>query len=209
MIALIGSGGSMGKRYQAILNHLKEPFLALDAADLTQDEIIKKASKCDRILLASPTPTHLEYLKALLPSKAKILCEKPVCTDLDQLIALHAECDKKHHSYNMVMQYKRLDVPLKTPNRWSYYNYFRHGNDGLAWDCLQTIALAQGPVWLKEDSPVWECTINGRRLSIAEMDQAYIAEIRLWLMDALDQSMDEILQAHKKVVIWKAENENN
>lgn len=205
MIALIGSEGSMGKRYQAILNHFKQEYLPLDKSKPEADSIIKKASKCERIIIATPTETHVGYLKDLLPLKKPILCEKPITKNLDELIDLHAECQRKGWSYQMVMQYKELTIS-KEPQRWSYYNYFKHGSDGIVWDCIQIVGLAEGPVWLKEDSPFWECTINGRQLSIADMDMAYVSMVKRWLMNSLDQTMDEIIHVHKKVVEFQEKN---
>ncbi len=208
-VALLGSEGSMGQRYSAVLAHLKEPFVPLDITKNKESEIEKAVKDASRILIATPTKTHVEMLRKYMVLKVPILCEKPVTKDLAEIIELHAWAHKNAYSYNMVMQYKRLDLPFKTPSRWSHYNYFRPGKpeDGLAWNCMQTIALAQGPVWISDKSPAWECTINGRSLSIADMDAAYVEEIRLWLMGALDQSMDEILQMHKKVHDWKEQNE--
>ena len=211
MIALIGSEGSMGRRYQAILNHMDEDFLAYDKIRVSNDEIIERAARCDRIIIATPTETHVDYLRAFLPLKKPILCEKPVTRGLDEIIDLHAECALNGWSYNMVMQYKELDLPLKTPRQPSHYNYFRPGKpeDGLAWNCMQIVGLANGPVSLKDDSPIWECVINGHRLSIEGMDGAYIAHIRKFIMGALSQPMDEILNIHKKVHAWKEANESN
>lgn len=207
MIALIGSEGSMGKRYQAVLTHLREPFTALDKIKDKEDHIEASVRSADKILLASPTDTHVALLRKYLPLKKPILCEKPVCRDLDELIELHAECSRNGWRYQMVMQYRELDIPFKTPDRWSYYNYFRHGNDGLAWDCTQTIALANGPVSLKEDSPIWECAINGQILSIKDMDRAYVEHTRKFINGTLDQTMDDIMTIHKKVHAWKEANE--
>lgn len=204
MIALIGSEGSMGLRYQTILNYLREPFVALDKAKPDSAMIIKKASACDKIIIATPTITHMEYLRAFLPLKKPILCEKPVWKNLDELIDLHAECNRNGWSYNMVMQYKEYDISQDT-GRWSSYNYFRHGDDGKAWDCMQTIGLAKGPVWIKEDSPVWECTINGRSLAFNFMDRAYVIHTMKFIAGTLDQTMDEILLLHKKVQAFQEE----
>jgi hypothetical protein len=198
MIALIGSEGSMGKRYQAILKYLDQDYLPLDRAHYTQDEIMEKASSCAQIIIASPTPTHFEYMRTLLPLGADILCEKPVTKNLMELEELHSLCSRMNLKYKMVMQYRELIDPLASSN-WTEYNYFRHGNDGIAWDCMQAIALAKGVAVAKEDSPVWYCMINGQELSIADMDQAYVDHVTKWLEGRLDQSMDEILNAHYKV----------
>jgi hypothetical protein len=202
MIALIGSEGSMGRRYQAIFNHLKVPYLALDRTRPDADQIIKKAIACDRALIATPTETHVEYLRALLPFGKPILCEKPVCKSLEEIEDLHAECVRHGWRYNMVMQYTEYEVS-RAPERLSFYNYFRHGNDGLVWDCMQIIALARGEVALSEKSPYWECTINGQKLNFTFMDHAYVMHIQKWLAGALTQSMDDILEIHRKVHAFK------
>jgi hypothetical protein len=199
MIALIGSEGSMGKRYQAILTHLKQDYFPYDLTRMPQEELINHAkTTCARFIIATPTDTHTSYLKALLPTRTPILCEKPVTKDLDEIEELHEWCEENKYSYNMVMQYKELEITTE-PDRVSGYNYFRHGNDGLTWDCMQIIGLAKGPVVLGEDMPIWMCSINGKYLNIRDMDQAYVAHIQKWLVGALDQPMNEILAMHRKV----------
>lgn len=198
MIALIGSDGSMGTRYQAIFNHLNENYVPLDRSRHSEESILSQAAAADRILICTPTHTHLHYLRNLLPTRKPILCEKPVTKDLEALRDLHLFCSRGGFTYQMVMQYKELAL-ADTVGRWSSYNYFRHGNDGLAWDCTQTIALANGPVELKETSPVWECVINGQALNIRDMDWAYVSMIKRWLKDELTMTMDEILKIHEKV----------
>lgn len=196
MIAIIGANGSMGKRYQAILKYLYQPFKALDRADMLSDEIIEAASECDRIIICSPTHTHIQYLNALLPTKKPILCEKPVTKDTDELEDLHAMCARHGYSYHMVYQYKELLTESRGDSR---YNYFRHGQDGLLWDCIQIVGLARGRILLNDQSPIWECQVNGQSLSLADMDKAYVTMVQRWIAGSLDQSMDEILKVHKKV----------
>lgn len=209
MIALVGSEGSMGKRYQAILRHLKEDFIALDKASMPEEEIISRASECDRILICTPTDTHVRYLRALLPTRKPILCEKPVTKNLEELEELHAECARNGWQYQMVMQYLELEIS-REPNRWSFYNYFRHGNDGLVWDCMQIVALAQGDIALGETSPYWDCVINGRKLNIADMDGAYVRHIHRWLSPgAAVNCMDDILAVHRKVSNYKETHDAN
>lgn len=198
MIAIIGSEGAMGKRYQALLSHMKKEFLPLDKSKPEPDRIIERAKTCDRIIICSPTESHVGYLKELLPLKKPILCETPITKNLDELFDLHAECRRRGWQYQMVMQYKELEIS-REPYRLSHYHDFRCGPDGLAWDCLQIIGLARGEISLKKTSPVWECSINGRALNIRDMDQAYVTMVHKWLMNELDQTMDEVLDMHTKV----------
>jgi len=80
----------------------------------------------------------------------------------------------------------------------SHYDYFRHGNDGLVWDCLQIIALARSAPLLRETSPMWSSMINGKALNIAHMDAAYMAYVQAWFKYPA-QDMGEIIGIHEKV----------
>lgn len=208
MIALVGSEGSMGKRYQAIFNYLNVPYVALDRLKQTADEIDKEVEEADRILIATPTPTHTELLRKYLPLKKPILCEKPVSKNIDELIELHAWCARSGYSYQMVMQYKELldEEALNANDLPSYYNYFRTGKDGLIWDCMQIIALARSAVAVIDASPIWTCMINGKLLRFSDMDAAYLLVITQWLANSLTQTMDDILHIHQKVVDYYESN---
>jgi hypothetical protein len=95
------------------------------------------------------------------------------------------------------MQYAEL---IQAGDGPSHYNYFRHGNDGILWDCMQIIGLANGPVEIKEDSPIWDCVINGNRLNLSDMDGAYVSFIRSWLNGNLRQNFIEVVEIHRKVL---------
>lgn len=185
----------MGKRYQAIFRYLGIQFQAFDALH-GLDEILRSASASEGVVIASPTATHAQYIEALAPLRKPILCEKPVTKDLLQLRRLISLCRDAGTPLRMMFQYSML-VSSSRIGR-SFYNYFRHGNDGLIWDCLQIIALARGTLVLKEESPVWSCVINGQKLNIAHMDAAYIAYVQKWLRDPA-QDLGEIYLIHERV----------
>ncbi len=194
MILLIGGDGNMGQRYQAILRYLGKEFTTLDighSETFTRD----LAAKSDGVLICSPTETHVPYLKLLRGLKKPILCEKPFTKDVLALQEIMDEYAAEKWPVSMVYQYSIL--ANQGARGLSYYNYFKHGNDGLAWDCIQIIGLANGRLELEEDSPEWRCSINGDHLNIGMMDIAYIAYVRKWLAGA---SMDpkEILDIHHK-----------
>lgn len=199
MITLVGSCGSMGVRYQAILNYLDIKFQSFDKWH-TEQEIIAHARHSDGVIIATPTHTHVDFLSALLPVNDKVLCEKPITKNIAQLEELTLACNRKRRSFNMVMQYRELVLPTGANQTElpTSYDYFRHGQDGLAWDCMQVIGLAKGVVELKETSPIWRCIINGQRLTLSDMDSAYVRFTEKWLNNRLDQSMDEIIHVHKK-----------
>ena len=198
-ILLVGSEGSMGTRYKRILDYLGRSYKCYDTKLSTPLE--EAAMGCDRAIIATPTRLHAESILDILsvmPSKP-ILCEKPIDKDLKVLKDILQKCKDAKTDLRMVFQYKRIynNDGLIGP---SHYNYFRHGDDGLAWDCIQIIGLAKGTVNLEETSPVWSCAINGQKLQIQNMDWAYIEYIRDWLtFPSLCIGPDEILAIHEKV----------
>lgn len=196
-ILVIGCHGSMGRRYQAILSYLGKPFRGVDL-EHNRHYARKLAEESDGIILATPTKTHVELIREYLPLQKPILCEKPVCKDVAELKGLMAEIKDAKTPFRMMYQYQILADSSRIGK--THYNYFRHGSDGLAWDCLQIVGLARGECRLKESSPVWSCMINGKRLSIEHMDAAYVAYVQRWLQ-APKQDPCEIIAAHEKTAM--------
>ena len=190
MILIIGSEGSMGKRYQAILKHLSQPFEGWDPKHGTAPCHPEKYS---RFIIASPTDTHLGWVKALDQYGKPILCEKPLSKDLGEV----EEILKCKSELTMMMQYTWLF------DRYSFghssYNYYQHGPDGLIWDCFQIIALARHEVELKEDSPIWKCVINGKPIRRGDMDEAYVGFVSAWLKGIVPAAKQRLLEWHRKV----------
>jgi hypothetical protein len=153
------------------------------------------AWESDRILIATPTDTHASLIKELLEFDRPILCEKPITKNIDELSELIESVKKLDGKLDMVCQYKHLLNSSQTGP--SVYNYFRHGNDGLVWDCMQIVGLANGTVDLFETSPVWQCRINGQELNIKHMDQAYVSEILDWINNPCGD-LDSISLMHHK-----------
>ena len=187
----------MGKRYQAILKHLDKKFTCADL-HTKFEQTIEMAKTSQGVIIASPTPSHFNYLDSFSTLKIPVLCEKPLSKSYEELVTIKEELVKvRKMNLTMTMQYKMLDH--KDTTGLSFYDYFRHGNDGLAWDCLQILGLARGPVQLKEDSPVWRCILNGRVLSLSDMDKAYVGFVRQWLTSPGDK-IEELFEIHLKVM---------
>lgn len=197
MIFLMGSEGSMGKRYQAIFKHLQLDYISFDhyKGIGTSEDI----DKCDKVLIAIPTDYHSYVLKNIIPMGKDILCEKPVCKSSKQLEELLTLVRNSKSKFNMVFQYGEIAHNNLNPHQFSYYDYFRTGNDGLAWDCLQILALASGPVKLKNESPIWKCEINDQQLDSSSMDYAYVKFIKKWSLGHLKQDHQWLIDIHKKV----------
>jgi hypothetical protein len=190
-ILIVGSEGSMGKRYQAILKYLRRDFVCEDLC-FSQVKPAQIPDHVSGFIIATPTGTHAQMIRKYLPFKKPILCEKPVVKNTDQLRELFKEIGST--PFTMMYQYQNLCREGDGP---SSYDFFRHGNDGLVWDCLQIIGLSQCTPTLKEESPIWQCMLNGRDLDVKYMDWAYVKFVADWLRDP-SQDKDQILDAHVK-----------
>lgn len=194
---IYGSNGSMGVRYQAILKHLDEPYWCLDVQTLPT---VKKTlvANCDRIILCTPTDTHFDILKEIIPLKKPILCEKPIVKSTRDVERVVEMCKMHDTPLTMMFQYSELIPYPHAKSGASSYNYFRTGKDGLVWDCLQIIALSNGPVELRNASPIWRCKINGTDLSSSDMDVAYVHFVKKWIEGRIQQNYDDLILFHRK-----------
>jgi hypothetical protein len=192
----------MGTRYHAILKHLNVDVLGVDID--SHFSVIKTAAETsDGIIIATPTDTHEEFIRSFMHLKKPILCEKPITKNIKALRALICDLREAKTNFTMMYQYKELVEP--SASGWSYYNYFRHGSDGLIWDCIQIIGLANGAIRIEGRSPVWKCWINGQGLSLAQMDHAYVSYVKKWLKKP-GQDLQEILSVHQKTADYLGSN---
>jgi len=204
---ILGSEGSMGTRYQSILRQLNLKYSCYDPVKHNHENIYDY-DQFDGIILATPTYTHFNILQELKGFKKRILCEKPVTKDFQELekiiswgLDLTMMLQYQHLLFDQVGEIKKFGSEIGP----SYYNYFRTGKDGLCWDCMQTIALHNGPMEklnIKNDSPVWSCMINNETLRFNLMDHAYIRSVMEWAFGAI-QDENLIFNAHKKVIEYK------
>lgn len=192
-ILILGSEGSMGRRYQAILESGHHKFWCYDTKN---HQRLEDFDEFTHFILATPTHTHFEYLKKLIPMNKIILCEKPITKNIEELYEIDKMLKNSLSKFTMMLQYSELTTPYSAGP--SFYDYFKTGNDGLFWDCMQTIHLAEGKVDVDNKSPVWRCKINGRRIGIEYMDLAYIAFVNRWLKGNVVQDFNRIISTHKK-----------
>lgn len=196
MILLLGSEGSMGRRYQAIMNYHGVNYVGLDQHNSLTSTVTKYAKEASGIILATPTGTHMAYLQLLMPFKTPILCEKPITKnmgDWDELIDLYEDT---RCPIRMMFQYSLLDSQAN--KGLTKYDFYNHGKDGLLWDCFQPIALARGIVEIKETSPIWTGILNGKELHSCEMDRAYVQYFKMWQKDPR-QDLYSLRNMHEKV----------
>lgn len=200
MILLMGSEGSMGKRYQAILDHLDKPYLKMDVA--TNKCVLEDDwQKIDGVILATPTETHPRLIKDLARPNRPVLCEKPICKSLSDLEETLYWTRENGSKLTMMMQYQVFDKPYY--NGHTFYNYYNTGKDGLNWDCIQIIGLARTTVSIKNDSPIWECQLNGKTIDRSAMDWAYVHFVKEWLQGFIKQDHNWLMDIHHKASEWK------
>lgn len=193
-VVILGGKGNMGQRYSTIHYYTERPCLIADrdTPTLQLREYLKSA---EGVIIATPTDTHVDMIRFCLPYGIPILCEKPITKDLRALKDLMKEVSESNSCLSMIYQYKfMMDKRQRGP---SYYNYYKHGTDGLIWDCIQIIGLAKDSLTLGDDSPIWKCMINGKLLDLGRMDHAYINFINDWYRNPGDD-LEEILDVHEK-----------
>jgi hypothetical protein len=203
MILVVGGNGNMGQRYRAILRSLDKAHYSVDEFDAWPITGVEK------VIIATPTKTHYELIRQAAEAypQADILCEKPIVTSLSAWERLKA-IGSTARLY-CVNQYAHLHAVCHDGmDRETYYNYFKHGSDGLAWDCFQLFGVAEGSIRLEESSPIWFCKINGGYCTLSDMDRAYVLMLRDFL-----GPMAKVWDAAKiettttKVLAWISENE--
>jgi hypothetical protein len=193
-ILLVGAEGNMGRRYQAILKFLGKDFVAVDKQH-NRHFVKDQAARADGIIIATPTDTHLTLLAEFNEFKKPIMCEKPFTKDMRDMDLIVDMFTESRTPLNMIYQYQELGNPYSQGS--TVYDYFKHGGDGLAWDCIQIVGLAKGALELSESSPLWTCSLNGWQVELSDMDAAYITHIEKW-MAAPGQDLSEIREIHQK-----------
>jgi hypothetical protein len=200
-VYIAGAKGNMGRRYSAILRHLGHEVSGFDLphfqgfGDDMAADIASEAEQSDAVIIATPTDTHARLLTFFRQCERPILCEKPISKNMKEVERLLVQLQRS--DFQMVSQYDYLiDDVDEGP---TVYDYFRSGTDGIYWDCINVIKHAKGYVRVANDSPVWKCQINGQKLNLGLMDQAYVEMIRDWLANPRRTDVDGIWKAHKKV----------
>lgn len=160
----------MGQRYCSILNFLKKEFSVLDIDNLEyRDDLIAKAEK---FIIATPTDTHYYWCKLLSEENKPVLCEKPLTKNIEDLEdILESYTPENLFMVNNYHYLIRDNLKMGLNTEW---NFYKSGNDGFAWDCIQMFMESKGKVYLKRDSPLWRCFINGKEINYKDIDKSYI-----------------------------------
>jgi hypothetical protein len=192
-ILVVGSAGNMGKRYCAILRWLHHEVLTWDKTTDRPGSLNRAIANADRVIIATPTPTHIEVATRCAKLGKSFLCEKPVDKDPQKIAELESLCRRNGADGRMVCNWSfsfcvppmvnRHHRPILSRAHGVSYNCFRTGNDGLGWDCIQLAYLARDSrsLFLGNDCPYLHATINGRRVTTDNIERSYIAMIETWL----------------------------
>jgi hypothetical protein len=194
-VLLVGSAGNMGTRYQAVLKYLQVPFRGIDIYNKNKLHDFAKESK--HIIIATPTVNHIDMIKELTPYQLPILCEKPITKSPERFY----ELDFAKLRLNMVCNYEYMDfhMPPAFRDQLTYYDFYKSGDDGLIWDCIQLFKLKSGPVYLNNKSPVWKVYINGAKVSRSSVDVSYIKMCKHFLMGNIKTCAEDLFDLHCKV----------
>ena len=177
MILLLGSAGRQGRRYRTILHKLGYGD-KLVTADIEFEKTLD-VRYIDCVIICTPTQTHYRYIKFFNEHNIDILCEKPLCTSSAEALQLQ----------------KDLQVDLRVVCNWSYvfnkrlepeknkifYRNGTSGSDGLAWDCIQLIYLAQDFHCDLGVGVPWDIKINGKTVTPKMIEHSYIKMLADWL----------------------------
>lgn len=192
-VYIVGYNGNMANRYKAILNVLGIPHMGHDKHEIPKPGAISRARG---VIICTPTTHHINDLKTYLATERPVLCEKPICHSVAELNQLEKAVGINITYLTMVNQYAYMTDDVSHGD--TFYDYFKSGPDGLYWDCLNVIGLAKGEIHLSTKSPVWNCQINGKKLSLSKVDYSYVEMLKDWLFNP-KSNYAYARKAHEKV----------
>lgn len=196
-IFIFGNKGNMGRRYASILKYLGYAAYGIDKNETYSSKNIKDY---DGYIIATDTASHLSILDFFIDCNKPVLCEKPIVTgDMIKLQHFIKQAEASKMQLSMVSQYDFLEDPTSGDGDTSY-DFYRSGNDGIAWDCINLIWHARGKIILKNESPIWECQINGMNIDPRDIDYSYLEMIRWWLIHDYEPQYERIIKSHQKVM---------
>lgn len=200
-VHIIGERGNMAARYKAILDYLDVKWTGHDFdRDLSFPTIYDLCEEAGGFLICTPTEWHLTNLEEYLQFDKPILIEKPISKNLKDLEEFAEKYHSKLHLITMVDQYNFLARTEKSTDVCTTYDYFKSGKDGLFWDCINIIGRHDETKRLNivNESPIWNCKINGWKFHLSDMDQAYVDMVEEWLANHIS-NIEYALEAHRKV----------
>lgn len=185
-VYILGNRGNMGRRYASILTHLGVDHGGSDRNDEFHGF---EDPRITHVIVATPTDDHLHHLRTILRHlkdyDRQVLClvEKPIHKvaahpSIKAFVpcgALFDDFDAQGSRLFMVNNYAYYPFEqAQCKHGRTFYDFYHSGPDGLAWDCIQIIALANYSISLSNESPIWAVMINGERLDKNLMDFTFV-----------------------------------
>lgn len=167
-LLLIGSEGSIARRYRAILKHLKVDFEEYDNPEHKFFSVPQSFyQRFTHALIATPTHTHMQWVDELPPIWK--LIEKPASKNLEEI-----EERKLNHGCYVVNNYQFL--PCSNTKKKISYNFYNTGKDGLIWDVCQLVYLAyknKVELEVKRESFWWNLKWGQHQVAYHEIERSY------------------------------------
>ena len=172
-LILIGSNGSIARRYCAVLDALRISFDSFD--DPTYEPFTQSFDGYTHAIIASPTNTHISWIDQLTPKF--ILCEKPVSKNPEAIAARRG-----NHGLYVVNNYQFL--PCANVKKKIAYDFYNTGRDGLIWDVCQLVYLAwknKVELEVKRRSFWWDCKWGQHQVVYHEIEKSYYHMLKAFL----------------------------
>jgi hypothetical protein len=200
-ICILGAG-NMGKRYAAVCRHQDIDYHLIDKGEMVLG--------VDKYIIATPTDTHADVLCHVgtrVKKPVSLLVEKPIDSCFDSGLRAVKAVEALGHKVYMVNNYAYYSEGIPKGEGDTHYDYYNSGRDGIAADCIQLIHLAKNGVsYLKNESPIWDCMINGTQLNRELIDLCYVKMIKDFYSDGKLYGRlwgkKDIEQAHHKTMAY-------
>lgn len=181
-IMLIGSEGSIGRRYKAVLKYLGVDVKCYDIKPGVDVESCVN-DDCDGFIVAAPTSSHVSWCRNLLIYEKPILCEKPLGVNVLEVEELSKYAGANEFISVVDNWVHMLQVKGKTNLDLKYRN-FHTGNEKLSWNLAQPIYLTKdGNLELFLDFPhlIISNVTKEKSYDAADVEHSYIQMIQYWL----------------------------
>lgn len=209
-MVLVGANGAIGTRYRFILNHLERPFVSFDVNyiknELPFEHVITHKDLArynqEAALICVPSQLHFKTLNKLRHlGYTRFFVEKPVFTEINH----YEEASQWDVDIRAAMNYKFIDDPAAS-GRTIYSNFYA-GKERTEWNLFQPVALARGEIELNLECPVWSLYLNGKKISLEQINLSYVQMIKTYLDNPhLCVSLEEAEGYFFKVKRWFSQN---
>jgi len=194
-ILVCGHKGSIGSRYMAIIKYLGHEAIGVDIKD---GEYRMEDMDFDKAIVCTPTDTHFSPAYELAILKIPVLIEKPVSKQILEIKKIQEVTDQAWMVNNWSMVFP--DIQLLPGNNTIEYDYYHTGSDGLEWDAIQLVYLAN-KLKIRTNAPFFDCRINGELVEINQLHHSYIRMIRAFIEGKYNNlwTLDQAIEANQKV----------